>query len=49
MLVACNSSEDASFHPPMTFSILPSALFFEFKVSGGFPRSAQNGPELHFN
>jgi hypothetical protein len=49
MLAAYNSREDALCHPPMTFSILPSALFFEFKVSGGFPQSAQNGPELHFN
>ena len=49
MLVACNSGEDAFFHPPMTFSILPDDLVFEFKVSGGFPQSAENGLGLQFN
>ena len=49
MLAAYSSREDALCHPPMTFSILPSALFFEFKVSGGFPQNAQNGPGLQFN
>ncbi len=49
MLAAYNSREDAFFHPPMTFSILPDDLVFEFKVSGGFPQSAENGPGLHFN
>ena len=49
MLAACNSREDAFFHGPMTFSILPDDLVFEFKVSGGFPQSAENGLELHFN
>ena len=49
MLVACNSGEDALFHPTMTFSILRDDLVFEFKVSGDFPQSAENGPRLHFN
>ena len=49
MLVACNSGEDAFFHPPMTFSILPDHLVFEFKVSGGSPQSAENGLGVRFN